>query len=92
MSAATLERVIQRAIDDQAFISLMINDPGSALKDYELNDDERRALVAGDQGKLVALGVPEKLAKSMRWSDERLKDEIAPVQNALVALRAIVIG
>jgi hypothetical protein len=66
MSTATLEQVIQRAIDDSAFRKRLGDDASAALHDYELTADERDAVTAGDETKLRALGVEARLSKALR--------------------------
>jgi hypothetical protein len=66
MSTDVLEQVVQRSIDDQAFRERIGSDPAGALAGYELTADERDAFTRGDQTKLQALGVAERLSKSIR--------------------------
>lgn len=45
MSIQEVERVMQRALRDEAFRELMRTNPGAALASYELNLEERAALL-----------------------------------------------
>jgi predicted DNA binding protein len=67
MSTAVLEQVIQRAMDDQSFKEQIKSDPKTALGSYDLTAEEQAALTAGDDTKLMELGVQEKLSKAFRW-------------------------
>lgn len=67
MSTAVLEQVIQRAMDDQSFKEQIRSNPETALGGYDLTAEEQAALTAGDDTKLMELGVEEKLSKGMRW-------------------------
>jgi hypothetical protein len=67
MSTAVLEQVIQRAMDDQSFKEQIKSDPETALRSYDLTAEEQAALTAGDDTKLMELGVQEKLSKAFRW-------------------------
>ena len=45
MSIQEVERVMQRALREEAFRDLLRDNPGAALASYELTADERAALV-----------------------------------------------
>jgi hypothetical protein len=45
MSIQEVERVMQRALRDEAFRELLRTNPGAALASYELTPDERAALL-----------------------------------------------
>jgi hypothetical protein len=70
MSLQEVERVMQRALREEAFRDLLRDNPGAALASYELTPDERGALLApGGAGlgalpaELVTLCDPEALAR-----------------------------
>lgn len=39
-----LEKVVDRAVKDEAFRNLLLNEPGKALADYQITDEERTLL------------------------------------------------
>ena len=45
MSIQEMERVMQRALREEAFRTLLRENPGAALASYELTDDERAAIM-----------------------------------------------
>jgi hypothetical protein len=45
MSIQEVERVMQRALRDEAFRELLRTNPGAALASYELTPDERAAIL-----------------------------------------------
>jgi hypothetical protein len=49
MSHSPLHDVIERAIDDTAFRTLLFSNPDEALKDYKLNADDRQKLSKLDE-------------------------------------------
>ena len=70
MSIQEVERVMQRALREEAFRDLMRENPGAALASYELTADERTAILsagfAGEEplaAELVTLCDPEALAR-----------------------------
>src|SRR5438477_802572 len=59
-----LERVIQRAISDAAFRRQLQSNPAAALRGFKLTDDEVAALRSGDAGKLMSLGIDQRMSKA----------------------------
>ena len=45
MSIQEVERVMQRALREEAFRILLRENPGAALANYELTDEEREAIL-----------------------------------------------
>ena len=56
MSIYGVHKVAQALRKDGAFAERMRNDPAAAVSDFPLTDEERRAILAGDVGRLAALG------------------------------------
>ena len=50
MSIQEVERVMQRALREEAFRDLLRDNPGAALASYELTADERAALLKAALG------------------------------------------
>ena len=63
MSIKDVTRVIERASSDATFLNELNQNPESALSGYSLSAAERTALLAGDMGKLEALGVEPRITK-----------------------------
>ena len=59
-----LDKVIQRAISDAAFRRQLQTNPQAALRGFKLTDDEVAALRSGDAGKLVSLGIDQRMSKA----------------------------
>lgn len=72
MSSDTVNRLIERAMSEQAFREALMNDPGAALRGEDLTDDERAALISGDPLELEGLGVDTRLTKRLgaRWCEQ----------------------
>jgi Aromatic-ring-opening dioxygenase LigAB, LigA subunit len=56
MSIYAVHKIAQLLRKDSAFCERMRQDPASAIADFPLTDEERRAVLTGDIGKLAALG------------------------------------
>jgi hypothetical protein len=72
VSIQEVERVMQRALREEAFRDLLRENPGAALASYELTPDERAALLragAGEGGTLppgtVTVRDPAELAREL---------------------------
>jgi hypothetical protein len=57
MTTLAVNRICRELLRDQAFRAAMKSDPAAALNKYELTNDERAALLAGDVATLHRLGV-----------------------------------
>jgi hypothetical protein len=57
MSLYQLNKIMYLLEVDAAFLARMKSDPADAIKGFELNEDERSAVLAGDIGKLYLMGV-----------------------------------
>jgi len=57
MSIQELERVMQRALREEAFRDLLRDNPGAALASYELTADER-AMIMGAQSPAPQASAP----------------------------------
>lgn len=55
--ARTLTRIVERLYDDERFLRSFRRDPGATLARYRLAPHEMEAIVAGDAGRLLDLGV-----------------------------------
>jgi hypothetical protein len=64
MSKETLTKVVQRAISDGAFRRQLSNDPGTALRGFDLTPNEAAAIRSGDSGRLSALGIDVRMSKA----------------------------
>ena len=64
MSSKNLEQVIQRAISDAAFRRQLQSNPDAALRGFKLSDNEVAALRSGDAGKLIGLGIDQRMSKA----------------------------
>lgn len=56
MSIYNVNKVCYLVQHDPAFRERMREDPAQALADFQLTDEERQALLAGDVGRLCRLG------------------------------------
>lgn len=57
MSLYQLNKIMYLLEVDAAFLARMKSDPADAIKDMELTEDERAAVLSGDVGKLYLMGV-----------------------------------
>jgi hypothetical protein len=64
VSSKNLEKVIQRAISDAAFRRQLQASPEAALRGFKLTDNEVAALRSGDAGKLISLGIDQRMSKA----------------------------
>jgi len=69
VSSKNLEKVIQRAISDAAFRRQLQSNPAAALRGFKLTDDEVAALRSGDAGKLMSLGIDQRMSKTFSAGD-----------------------
>jgi hypothetical protein len=65
MSQETLIRIIQRASTDATFRGQLQRDPTAALAEYDLNDEERAALMPGTMVPLESRGVDARITKQV---------------------------
>jgi hypothetical protein len=56
MSIYNVNHLCRELLRDHAFRAAMKADPAAALQKYDLSDEERQALLAGDVAKLYKLG------------------------------------
>jgi hypothetical protein len=57
MSVYAVNYLCREVLRDHTFRAAMKADPAAAMADYDLSDEERAALLAGDVAKLYRLGV-----------------------------------
>ena len=66
--------VLDRAAEDNAFLARLANNPAEALKEYDLTDEEKTALIAGDIRKIESwTGKLDNRLK--KWLISRLQQE-----------------
>jgi hypothetical protein len=56
MSIYAVHKIAQLLRKDAAFCERMRQNPSAAIIDFPLTDEERQAILAGDVGRLAALG------------------------------------
>ena len=84
MSIYFVHKIAHQVAKNPAFREAMKRDPAAAIAGYRLTDEERRALLAGDVGRLAQLGAHgyllghlarnEVLGLSMRNYPERIHE------------------
>ena len=57
MSSEAVRQVLERANTDEEFRSRCATNPDGPLAGYDLTDDERNALISGDDEALQAVGL-----------------------------------
>jgi hypothetical protein len=57
MSVYAVNYLCREILRDHAFRAAMKTDPGAAIAGYDLSEEERTALLAGDVARLYRLGV-----------------------------------
>src|SRR2546428_9652095 len=72
MSSKNLEKVIQRAISDAAFRRLLQSNPEAALRGFKLTSEEVTAIRASDAGRLMSLGIDQRMSKAFSVSADTL--------------------
>ena len=72
MSSKNLEKVIQRAISDAAFRRLLQSNPEAALRGFKLTTEEVTAIRASDAGRLMSLGIDQRMSKAFSVSADTL--------------------
>ena len=68
MPSKGLEQLVERATTDQAFADRLWDEPEAVLAEYDLTEEEKRALQSRDPAQLQAVGVDERASKGFRWS------------------------
>jgi hypothetical protein len=64
MSLQGIEQVLERGAREPDFSSKIKADP-SVLDEYDLTEDERTALLTGNQEQLEALGMEDRVTKTL---------------------------
>jgi hypothetical protein len=64
MASRNLVLVIRQAVSDAAFRRKLQSDPAAALRGFNLTPDEIAALRSGDSGKLMSLGIDQRMSKA----------------------------
>jgi hypothetical protein len=57
MSVYQLNKIVYLLDMDEGFLARVKQDPAAAIKDFDLTDEERAAVLNGDVGKLYKWGV-----------------------------------
>ena len=68
MASRNLALVIRQAISDGAFRRKLQSDPAAALRGFNLTPDEVAAIRSGDSGKLMSLGIDQRMSKAFSAS------------------------
>lgn len=69
MTQQALAQVVQRSISDPAFRRQLQSDAASALRGYELSDDEARAIRTRDAARLTDYGIDRRMSKAFSSLD-----------------------
>jgi hypothetical protein len=64
MSKEGVASLIEKALSDEGFQAELKADPQKALGQFELTEDEIKAITSGSEDQLKALGLDERLSKS----------------------------
>ena len=64
MSIAAIEQILERGARDPEFATAIRKDP-TLLNQFDLTADERSAILSRDEGKIEALGMNERVTKSL---------------------------
>jgi hypothetical protein len=64
MASRNLALVIRQAVSDGAFRRKLQSDPAAALRGFNLTPDEIAAIRSGDSGKLMSLGIDQRMSKA----------------------------
>jgi hypothetical protein len=65
MSKRGVELVLMRALGDGDFRTAMQEHPDTALARFDLTDEERQAILAGDKNALLEFGIDKRLIQMM---------------------------
>jgi hypothetical protein len=70
MAQEIVETIIRKAVSDEAFRALLMNNPAEALTGYDLTDEERAGLTNLDQSIFDEDGgsLEDRLARSSLWN------------------------
>ena len=64
MTLEVVETIIRKAVDDEEFRALLLSNPGEALADFDLSDEEREELSNLDDKFFEAEGLEERISRS----------------------------
>ncbi len=67
MASQALERLIERAVSDEAFAARLRTDLDGVISEYNLSAEERTALTSQDPAKMRALGVDARITKKLKY-------------------------
>ena len=65
MATEGFKKLIERAIADEEFATLLTSDPETAIADFKLSKEERDVVVSKDAKKAESLGVDRRLTRAM---------------------------
>jgi hypothetical protein len=63
MPSQDLEKMVERAMSDEAFAAKLQTDIEGAMAEYNLSDEEKQALRSRDPAQLQSLGLDERISK-----------------------------
>jgi hypothetical protein len=63
LSVEAVEEVLRRAREEPSYLEQLRTQPDTALHGYDVTFAERAAIITGDQGRLVELGVDSNLSE-----------------------------
>ena len=63
MPSRDFEKMVERAISDEAFAAKLQSDIEAAMAEYDLTDEEKQALRSRDAAQLQSLGLDERVSK-----------------------------
>ena len=74
MTMQAMLAVLDRAAKDYRFNWRMIERPDEALSEYNLSEEEKAALIAGDRDSLISVGLDERITAWVPWRRGRGTD------------------
>ena len=76
MSHRDVSRFVTLALEDHELRERLLSDPNSAFEGYDLTDEERQAILTGDEHRLQHAGIDPMTARS--WHAFHDVDQFAP--------------
>jgi hypothetical protein len=64
MASQGLEKLIDRALADEAFAARLRTDLDAVMAEFNLTAEEKTALASGDPARMQALGVDQRISKA----------------------------
>jgi hypothetical protein len=66
MPSQGFEKLVERALSDEAFAARLKTDPDAVIAEYGLSPDEQQALRSGDPAQMEAVGADQRVSKAVR--------------------------